>query len=161
MGGSDQWGNITSGTEFIRRNTNGKAFAITTPLLTKADGKKFGKSEHGNIWLDPEMTSPYQFYQFWINADDADVSTFFRYFSLRSREEIESLEAQHANNPRELKRLLAEEITIRVHSREACDSAKDVSEILFNKKANPETLKNMMSWILCLLKIKEKHFQKV
>ncbi len=93
MGGSDQWGNITSGTEFIRRNIPGaKAYALTTPLLTKADGKKFGKSEEGNIWLDPEMTSPYKFYQFWINADDADLSKFLRYFSFKSRDEIIALE---------------------------------------------------------------------
>ena len=140
MGGSDQWGNITSGTEFIRRNAEGKAYAITTPLLTKSDGKKFGKSEHGNIWLDPEMTSPYQFYQFWINADDADISTFMRYFSLRSREEIEGMEKEYVEDPRILKKILAEELTVRVHSQDACDSAKEVSEILFNKRATHETL---------------------
>jgi tyrosyl-tRNA synthetase len=88
MGGSDQWGNITSGTEFIRRNVDGKAYAITTPLLTKADGSKFGKSEKGNLWLDPSLTSPYRFYQFWINADDADLPKYLRYFSLKSKQEI-------------------------------------------------------------------------
>ncbi|HRV83243.1 MAG TPA: tyrosine--tRNA ligase, partial [Saprospiraceae bacterium] len=89
MGGSDQWGNITSGTEFIRRMADGKAYALTTPLLTKADGKKFGKSEAGNIWLDPSLTSPYKFYQFWVNADDRDLPKFYRYFTLKSKEEVE------------------------------------------------------------------------
>lgn len=143
MGGSDQWGNITSGTEFIRRNLNGKAYAITTPLLTKTDGKKFGKSEEGNIWLDPKMTSPYKFYQFWINADDADIPTFTRYFTLKSKEEIETREAELADNPRELKRLLAEELTIRIHSQAAYDSVLKVSELLFNKKATKENLQAM------------------
>lgn len=133
MGGSDQWGNITTGTEFVRRNLGQKAYALTTPLLTKSDGKKFGKSEQGNIWLDPQLTSPYRFYQFWINCDDADLPKYFRYFSLRSREEIEALEAQHAGTPRELKRLLAEELTIRVHSQEDYDSVLQVSELLFGK----------------------------
>jgi len=111
MGGSDQWGNITSGTEFIRRNIEGgKAYAITTPLLTKADGKKFGKSEEGNLWLDPNMTSPYKFYQFWINADDADLAKFYRYFSFKTKEEIESDE--QSLDPRSLKKKLAEELTM-------------------------------------------------
>jgi len=92
MGGSDQWGNITSGTEFIRRNLSAKAFAVTTPLLTKADGTKFGKSEEGNLWLDPNLTSAYKFYQFWINADDRDLPSFTRYFTLKSQEEIEARE---------------------------------------------------------------------
>jgi tyrosyl-tRNA synthetase len=143
MGGSDQWGNITAGTEFIRRNLNEKAYAVTTPLLTKSDGKKFGKSEEGNIWLDPELTSPYKFYQFWINADDADIPTFTRYFSLKSREEIEAQEQELADNPQERKRLLAEELTIRLHSQEAYDSVLKVSELLFNKKAKRETLLDM------------------
>jgi tyrosyl-tRNA synthetase len=140
MGGSDQWGNITSGTEFIRRNAGGKAYALTTPLLTKADGSKFGKSEAGNIWLDPNMTSPYKFYQFWINADDRDLPKFTRYFTLKSREEIEALEAEFADNPRELKRLLAEELTIRVHSEADYKAVLKVSELLFNKKASKATL---------------------
>ncbi len=140
MGGSDQWGNITSGTEFIRRNLGKKAYAITTPLLTKSDGKKFGKSEQGNIWLDPAMTSPYQFYQFWINADDADIPNFTRYFSLRSKEEIEAAEAEYADNPRALKQQLAEELTIRIHSQSDYDSVVKVSELLFNKKASQEML---------------------
>ncbi|NNF35592.1 MAG: tyrosine--tRNA ligase [Saprospiraceae bacterium] len=136
MGGSDQWGNITSGTEFIRRNVEGKAYAVTTPLLTKVDGKKFGKSEDGNIWLDPNMTSPYKFYQFWINADDADIPTFMRYFTLKSKEEVLALEEQYAEDPRGLKAILAEEITSRVHSPEACESVKQVSKLLFDRKFN-------------------------
>lgn len=140
MGGSDQWGNITAGTEFIRRNLEAKAFALTAPLLTKADGSKFGKSEAGNIWLDPEMTSPYKFYQFWINCADADLSRFFRTFTLRSREEVEALESQHADNPRELKRLLAEELTKRVHSEEDYASVLKVSELLFGGKSDKDAL---------------------
>lgn len=143
MGGSDQWGNITSGTEFIRRNTSGKAYAITTPLLTKADGKKFGKSEEGNIWLSAEMTSSYKFYQFWINAADADLPKLLRYFTLKSKEEVEAMEKEHADNPREQKRLLAEELTIRLHSQKAYDSVLKVSELLFNKNARKETLLEM------------------
>jgi tyrosyl-tRNA synthetase len=140
MGGSDQWGNITSGTEFIRKNLSEKAYAVTTPLLTKSDGKKFGKSEEGNIWLDPEMTSPYKFFQFWINADDADIPTFTRYFTLKSKEEIEAREKELADDPRELKRLLAEELTIRVHSQEDYESVLKVSELIFNRKASAESL---------------------
>ena len=140
MGGSDQWGNITSGTEFIRRNSQGKAYAVTTPLLTKSDGKKFGKSEEGNIWLDPDMTSAYKFYQFWINADDADIHKFTRYFTLHTKEEIEAREAEYGDDPRMLKKLLAEELTKRVHSEAAYKSVLDVSEILFNKKASKEQL---------------------
>lgn len=143
MGGSDQWGNITSGTEFIRRNLGEKAFALTAPLLTKADGKKFGKSEEGNIWLDPKMTSPYKFYQFWINADDADLPKFFRTFSLRSKQEIESLEKDWNADPREQKRLLAEELTIRIHGQEAYDSVLKVSELLFGKQADKNMLLEM------------------
>ncbi|MBK7870532.1 MAG: tyrosine--tRNA ligase [Saprospiraceae bacterium] len=140
MGGSDQWGNITSGTEFIRRNLGEKAYAATTPLLTKADGTKFGKSTEGNIWLDPEMTTPYKFYQFWINADDADIPKFMRYFTLKSKAEVEALEAQHASDPRELKRILAEELTIRIHSEEAYQSVLKVSELLFGRNADKQSL---------------------
>jgi tyrosyl-tRNA synthetase len=140
MGGSDQWGNITSGTEFIRRNLGEKAYAVTTPLLTKSDGKKFGKSEEGNIWLDPEMTSPYKFYQFWINADDADLPKFIRYFSLKSRSEIETTERELVDNPRALKAWLAEELTVRIHGQEAYEGVKKASEILFNKKADANML---------------------
>lgn len=140
MGGSDQWGNITSGTEFIRRNAGGKAHAITTPLLTKADGSKFGKSAEGNIWLDPKLTTPYKFYQFWINADDADLAKYIRYFSLKNQEEVLAMEAEHAADPRELKRLLAEELTIRIHSTEAYQSVLKVSELLFGRNADQSTL---------------------
>ncbi len=143
MGGSDQWGNITSGTEFIRKNVNGKAYAVTTPLLTKSDGKKFGKSEKGNIWLDPKMTTPYKFYQFWINADDADIPTFTRYFTLKTQAEVEAMEAEHADNPRKLKELLAEELTRRVHSDEAYESVMNVSEILFGRTATEASLKGL------------------
>ncbi|MEM6965634.1 MAG: tyrosine--tRNA ligase, partial [Bacteroidota bacterium] len=142
MGGSDQWGNITSGTEFIRRNLGAKAYAVTTPLLTKADGKKFGKSEEGNIWLDATMTSPYKFYQFWIKTADSDIKKFTRYFTLKSRDEIEQREVENANNPNELKRLLAEELTIRVHGQEAYEAVMQVSNMLF-AKASKETLLNL------------------
>jgi len=140
MGGSDQWGNITSGTEFIRRHLGKHAYALTAPLLTKADGSKFGKSATGNIWLDPEMTSPYQFFQFWINAEDANISKYLRYFSLRSQEEILAAEAEHANNPNALKRMLAEELTTRIHPREDYESAARVSELLFGARADREQL---------------------
>lgn len=141
MGGSDQWGNITSGTEFIRRNLeDAKAYAITSPLLTKSDGKKFGKSEEGNIWLDPQLTSPYKFYQFWINADDADLPLFYRYFTFRSKEEIVALESLYQDNPQELKKILAQEITTQIHSHEDFENVLSVSEILFNKNASREQL---------------------
>tara|TARA_Y100000385_G_scaffold77979_2_gene79146 strand:+ start:9110 stop:10381 length:1272 start_codon:yes stop_codon:yes gene_type:complete len=143
MGGSDQWGNITSGTEFIRRNVSGKAYAVTTPLLTKSDGKKFGKSEEGNLWLDPKMTTPYKFYQFWINADDADIPTFMRYFTLKTQSDVESLEVEHADNPRKLKEILAEELTRRVHSDQAYESVMNVSEILFGRTATEDSLKGL------------------
>ncbi len=143
MGGSDQWGNITSGTEFIRRNTDRKAYAVTTPLLTKADGSKFGKSEDGNIWLDRHLTSPYKFYQFWVNASDADLPKYYRYFSFKSKEEIEELEAEFGDNPNQLKRILAEELTIRVHSKEDYENVSKVSNLLFNKKATKEELLSM------------------
>lgn len=140
MGGSDQWGNITSGTEFIRRNLQGKAYALTNPLLTKADGSKFGKSAEGNIWLDPEMTSPYKFYQFWINTADEDLPRFIRYFTLRSKEEVEQLEQDFAGNPQELKRMLAEELTVRIHGQEAYHSVLKVSELLFGRQAGSAEL---------------------
>ncbi|MFT4567458.1 MAG: tyrosyl-tRNA synthetase [Saprospiraceae bacterium] len=142
MGGSDQWGNITSGTEFIRRNIPGsKAYALTAPLLTKSDGKKFGKSEEGNIWLDPEMTSPYNFYQFWINAADADLPKFLKTFSLKSRDEISSLIANE--DVRAVKKELAEEMTVRIHSNTSYEAVLDVSEILFNKNASNEKLRSL------------------
>lgn len=143
MGGSDQWGNITSGTEFIRRNVDGKAYAVTTPLLTKADGTKFGKSEQGNIWLDPELTSPYQFYQFWLNADDADVSKYLRYFSWKSHDDIQHLESLISTDPRQVKAILAEELTERVHSVEASSGAKEVSTLLFSKDADANFVKSL------------------
>lgn len=135
MGGSDQWGNITSGTELIRKTTGGEAFALTCPLITKADGKKFGKTEKGNVWLDAEKTSPYAFYQFWLNTSDDDAKKFIRIFTLMTREEIESLEAEHDKAPdmRLLQKALAKDITIRVHSQEALDAAMAASDILFGK----------------------------
>ncbi len=144
MGGSDQWGNITSGIEFIRRNIpNSKAFAFTTPLLTKSDGSKFGKSTSGNIWLDPKMTSPYQFYQFWLNIADSELPSIYRYFSLKSKEEVESLESENQDNPRFLKEIIAEELTVRIHSEEDFKNVKFVSELLFNKKAQKDLLFEM------------------
>ena len=142
MGGSDQWGNIVAGTDFIKRNLQKKAFALTVPLLTKADGTKFGKSEKGNIWLDAKLTTPYQFYQFWINSNDADLPKFLRYFSLKSKAEIEGLEAEFAENKRELKRILAEELTKRVHSEADYQAVLKVSDILFGK-ADKETLMSL------------------
>lgn len=129
MGGSDQWGNITTGTEFIRRKANGDAFALTAPLITKSDGSKFGKSESGNVWLDTQMTSPYKFYQFWLNVADDDLSRLLRVFSLKNQEEIEALEK--LPNPNEAKRALAEELTTRIHSAEDFENARDASSILF------------------------------
>ena len=140
MGGSDQWGNITAGTEFVRRNLGGKAYGLTCPLLTKADGSKFGKSEAGNVWLDAARTSPYQFYQFWINADDADLATYVRYFCLRPRGELDDLLARAESEPRAVKEALAEELTARIHGAEALDGARAVSELLFNRRASAEQL---------------------
>lgn len=140
MGGSDQWGNITSGTEFIRRNLGGKAYAVTTPLLTKSDGSKFGKSAEGNIWLDATLTSPYKFYQFWVNADDADIPKYMRYFMDIPQEELLAIEAEHGENPQMLKRILAEYVTTAVHSKEDFEAAMEVSNMLFNKKASQESL---------------------
>jgi tyrosyl-tRNA synthetase len=140
MGGSDQWGNITSGTEFIRRNVDGKAYAVTTPLLTKSDGKKFGKSEEGNIWLDPNLTSPYKFYQFWLNIDDADLGKFFRYFTLKNQDQVLAIEAEHQEDPRAIKRLLAEELTERIHGKDALNSVRIVTEILFDKNADRSSI---------------------
>jgi tyrosyl-tRNA synthetase len=131
MGGSDQWGNITTGTEFIRRKEGGEAFALTAPLVTKADGTKFGKSEGGNIWLDPELTSPYKFYQFWLNIADEDLPRLLRVFSLFSEEKVKELES--LPNPNEAKRELARDITIRVHSEEDYQKAVQASGILFGK----------------------------
>nr|MDQ3049008.1 tyrosine--tRNA ligase [Bacteroidota bacterium] len=135
MGGSDQWGNIVTGTELIRRKSGGEAFALTTPLIKKADGSKFGKSESGNVWLDRKKTSPYKFYQFWLNASDEDVKNYIRIFTLFKKEEIEALEAEHALAPhtRILQKALAKDITIRVHSEADYTAAVEASEILFGK----------------------------
>ncbi len=157
MGGSDQWGNITTGTELIRRKEAGEsplggadrseehqAFALTTPLVTKADGTKFGKSESGNVWLDPALTSPYQFYQFWLNATDADCPRLIRVFTLLSREEIEELERQHTEAPhlRILQRAIAKDVTTRIHSQEGYDLAVKASDVLFGK-VTVETLRSI------------------
>lgn len=148
MGGSDQWGNITTGTELIRRKEaeelptigtihteDHQAFALTTPLVTKADGTKFGKSESGNVWLDPSLTSPYQFYQFWLNATDADCPRLIRVFTLLSREEIKGIEREHAEAPHQrlLQKAIARDVTIRVHSQAGYDLAAKASEVLFGK----------------------------
>ena len=137
MGGSDQWGNITTGTEFIRRKANGEAFALTTQLIKKADGTKFGKSESGNIWLDRNKTSPYKFYQFWLNVSDDDSKTYMRYFSLMNQQEVEALETLHSSAPHErhLQKALAKEITIRVHSEADYLQAIETAEFLFKSKA--------------------------
>jgi tyrosyl-tRNA synthetase len=131
MGGSDQWGNITTGTELVRRMSAGEAYALTTPLVTKADGTKFGKSEGGNVWLDPEMTSPYQFYQFWLNVRDEDVPRLLRVFTLFTEEEVLALEQNP--NPNEAKRELAREVTTRVHSEAEYLKAVKASNILFGR----------------------------
>jgi tyrosyl-tRNA synthetase len=137
MGGADQWGNIVAGTELIRRKTNGEvsAFALTCPLITKADGSKFGKTESGSVWLDPEKTSPYKFYQFWLNTSDLDASRYIRIFTLFTEAEILALETEHAPEPhlRILQKALAKDVTRRVHADKACQSAIDASEILFGK----------------------------
>ena len=133
MGGSDQWGNIVTGTELIRRKDAGTAYAITTQLIKKADGTKFGKTESGAVWLDPEKTSPYKFYQFWLNASDDDVKKWIRIFTLKNKEEIEALEKEHDAAPhlRILQKALAEDITIKTHSEEALETAIKTSEFLF------------------------------
>lgn len=141
MGGSDQWGNMTTGTELIRRKDSGEAFVITSPLLTKADGTKFGKSESGNVWLDAEMTSPYKFYQFWLNIDDKDIPKLLRALTLFSQVEIEEMETANANNPNVLKRILAEDLTRRVHNETALENAQKASNLLFGK-ATLEDFKN-------------------
>lgn len=133
MGGSDQWGNIVTGTEMIRRKAGGAAYAITTQLIKKADGTKFGKTESGAVWLDPAKTSPYKFYQFWLNTTDSDAKSWIRIFTLKSREEIEALEYEHDQAPhlRILQKALAEEITIRSHSEDSLQTALKTSEFLF------------------------------
>ncbi|NLA64055.1 MAG: tyrosine--tRNA ligase, partial [Bacteroidales bacterium] len=149
MGGSDQWGNITTGSELIRRTVGGEAFALVCPLITKADGGKFGKTESGNVWLDSRYTSPYQFYQFWLNVSDDDAEKYIKIFTDISKEEIDALVAEHAKAPhqRSLQRRLAQEVTTMVHSREALEAAIEASGILFGnstadalRKIDEETL---------------------
>jgi tyrosyl-tRNA synthetase len=144
MGGSDQWGNILTGTELIRRKQGGEAFALTCPLITKADGGKFGKTEEGNIWLDPKKTSPYKFYQFWLNTSDEDAIEYIKKFTLLSKAEIDDLTNQHVSAPhlRILQKALAKDITIRVHSEVDYLSAVEASEILFGK-GTTETLQKL------------------
>ena len=137
MGGNDQWGNMTTGTELIRRTlgAEAEAYALTCPLITKADGKKFGKTETGNIWLDPKRTSPYKFYQFWLNVSDDDAERYIKIFTSLEKETIDALVEEHRQDPgrRTLQRRLAEEVTVMVHSREALDAAVEASGILFGK----------------------------
>jgi tyrosyl-tRNA synthetase len=156
FGGSDQWGNITTGTEFIRRKAGGEAFAFTCPLLTKSDGSKFGKSEKGNIWLDASKTSPYTFYQFWLNTADADAERFLKVFTFLTEKEISELAAQHKGNEHQriLQKKLAEELTCFVHSRQDYEFAVKASSILFNndtaeilKQLNEEQLLQVMEGV--------------
>ena len=144
MGGSDQWGNITTGTELIRRKEGGTAWAITCPLITKADGGKFGKTESGNIWLDPKRTSPYKFYQFWLNTSDSDAEKYIKIFTLISHDEIAALIAEHQEAPhmRLLQQRLAKEVTIMIHSEEDYNTAVEASQILFGK-ATADSLKKL------------------
>lgn len=144
MGGSDQWGNITTGTELIRRKTGGEAFALVCPLITKADGGKFGKTESGNVWLDRKYTSPYKFYQFWLNVSDVDAEKYIKIFTSIDKEEIDNLIAEHAKMPhlRILQKRLAEEVTVMVHSREDYEAALEASGILFGN-ATSESLKKL------------------
>lgn len=144
LGGSDQWGNIVTGTELIRRKGGGEAYAVTTPLIKKADGTKFGKTEGGSVWLDPEKTSAYEFYQFWFNASDTDAANYIRIFTLKSKEEIEAIEIEHAAAPhlRALQKAIADEVTVRVHGEEALRTAIAASNILFGKSTS-EDLKSL------------------
>jgi len=144
MGGSDQWGNIVTGTELIRRKEGGEAFALTCPLVTKSDGSKFGKSESGNVWLDPEKTSPYSFYQFWLNVSDEDAEKYIKIFTTLPKNEINELANQHREAPhmRLLQKKLAEEVTILTHGKEELDAAIEASSILFGK-GTTETLRRM------------------
>lgn len=144
MGGADQWGNITTGSELIRRILGKEAYALTCPLITKADGGKFGKTEKGNIWLDPERTSPYQFYQFWLNVSDSDAEKYIRIFTMLGKEEIEAAVALHQNAPHErsLQKLLAREVTVMVHGEQEYQKAVEASGVLFGN-ATSETLKHL------------------
>ena len=140
LGGSDQWGNITTGGELIRRKLGGEVYALTCPLITKPDGGKFGKTESGNVWLDARYTSPYKFYQFWLNVGDAEAEKYLKIFTFLTKEEIEALAAEHAKDPglRPLQKKLAEEVTVMVHGREAYDAAVAASKILFSNSAVEE-----------------------
>ena len=142
MGGSDQWGNITTGTELIRRKLSGKAYALTCPLITKSDGTKFGKTEGGNVWLDPEKTSPYKFYQYWLNASDEDAEKYVKIFTFLSKDEIETLIAEHREVPHQrlLQRKLAQEVTAMVHSTEDVERVEQAAQLLFGK-ATTDSLK--------------------
>lgn len=144
MGGSDQWGNITTGTELVRRKEQGTAFALTCPLITKADGTKFGKTEEGNVWLDRKLTSPYKFYQFWLNTSDEDAERYIKIFTLLDEETITALVNEHKEAPheRKLQKKLADEMTIMVHSEEDLENALKASEILFGK-ATEESLRSI------------------
>ncbi|MDE6090863.1 MAG: tyrosine--tRNA ligase [Duncaniella sp.] len=137
LGGSDQWGNITTGTELIRRKLGGEAYALTCPLITKADGGKFGKTESGNVWLDPRYTSPYKFYQFWLNVSDADAEKYLKIFTALTKEDIDALIEEHAKDPgqRPMQKRLAKEVTTMVHSAEDYEAAVEASQILFSNKA--------------------------
>ncbi len=143
MGGSDQWGNITTGTELIRRTTGGEAYALTCPLITKADGRKFGKTEQGNIWLDRNYTTPYAFYQFWLNVADADAERYIKIFTSLTREEVESVIAEHQVDPgqRVLQKRLAREVTVMVHGEEDYNMAVEASNILFGKATRESLVK--------------------
>jgi len=143
MGGSDQWGNITTGTEMIRRIGNGKGYGLTCPLITKADGTKFGKTEGGNIWLDADRTSPYRFYQYWLNVSDDDAGKYIKIFTFLSKEEIDKLIGEHQEAPhlRILQKRLAEEITVMVHSQDDLDNALKASTILFGKSTSEDLKK--------------------
>ena len=144
MGGSDQWGNITTGTELIRRKAGGEAFALTCPLIKKADGTKFGKTESGNVWLDPERTSPYKFYQFWLNTSDADAEKYIKIFTVLPKETVDKLIEEHQQAPhlRQLQKVLAREVTCMVHSETEYNLAVEASEILFGK-GTEETLRKL------------------
>lgn len=169
MGGSDQWGNITTGTEIIRRKesvneeTEHRAFALTTPLVTKADGTKFGKSESGNVWLDPKMTTPYQFYQFWLNTADTECPRLLRVFTLYNQQEIKNLEIKHAEAPhlRILQKAIAKDVTTRVHSAEDFEIVKLASELLFDKNVIEqfELVDNQVIEALDLIKVKREDYQ--
>lgn len=165
MGGSDQWGNITTGSELIRRKTGGEAFALTCPLITKADGGKFGKTESGNVWLDARLTTPYTFYQFWLNVSDADADKYIKIFTLLTKQEVESLVAEQAAAPhlRPMQKRLAEEITTMVHSREEYENALEASQILFGNataesltKLNKETFLSVFEGVPMFAVAREK-----